>query len=65
MWNSGRGTTTTRPEADERRPPRPSTKPAGWYRDPSGQFDVRWFDGGWTEHVANEGDDATYVDPVP
>lgn len=50
--------------SDAPRPPKRS-KPAGWYTDPSGQFDLRYFDGRWTEHVANDGDDQTYVDPVP
>ncbi len=45
-------------------PPRP-TKPAAWYKDPSGKFDWRWFDGTWTDQVANDGDDNTYSDPVP
>ena len=46
-------------------PPSRSGKPAGWYKDPSGRYDWRYFDGRWTEGVANEGDDATYTDPVP
>ena len=46
------------------RPPH-SPKPAGWYRDPSGKYEWRYFDGEWTDDVANEGDDATYTDPVP
>lgn len=45
-------------------PERTSSKPAGWYTDPGGRFDYRWFDSTWTEHVANEGDDSTYTDPV-
>ncbi|MGH8972252.1 MAG: RDD family protein [Acidimicrobiia bacterium] len=35
---------------------------AGWYRDPSGRFELRYWDGrGWSEHVASYG--AMYVDP--
>jgi uncharacterized RDD family membrane protein YckC len=35
---------------------------AGWYRDPSGRFELRYWDGrGWSEHVASWG--TTYVDP--
>jgi putative membrane protein len=35
--------------------------PAGWYPDPSGRHEQRyWRDGGWTEHVSNRG--ATAVD---
>lgn len=47
------------------RPPPRTPKPAGWYKDPSGKFDYRYFDGEWTDHVSNEGEDSTYVDPVP
>jgi hypothetical protein len=36
--------------------------PAGWYSDPSGRFELRYWDGGqWTEHVARGG--AQYTDP--
>lgn len=45
-------------------PPR-APKPAGWYRDPGGRFDWRYYDRGWTDDVANDGDDNTYIDPVP
>lgn len=45
-------------------PPLRSSKPDGWYKDPSGKFDWRWFEGTWTDHVSNEGDDNTYTDPV-
>jgi hypothetical protein len=41
--------------------PAPSV-PAGWYSDPSGRFELRYWDGGqWTEHVARGG--AQYTDP--
>jgi hypothetical protein len=55
------------PERDavDRPPPPRQPKPAGWYRDPSGKYDWRYFDGSWTDDVANEGDDRTYTDPVP
>ena len=49
----------------DRPPPTSTPKPAGWYRDPGGKFDHRYFDGKWTDHVANEGDENTYIDPVP
>ena len=30
--------------------------PSGWYRDPGGQHELRyWHEGRWTEHVANGG----------
>jgi hypothetical protein len=36
--------------------------PAGWYHDPSGRFELRYWDGGqWTEHVARAGQQ--YTDP--
>ena len=49
----------------DRPPPTSTPKPAGWYRDPGGKVDHRYFDGKWTDHVANEGDENTYIDPVP
>ncbi|MFZ1488615.1 MAG: DUF2510 domain-containing protein [Ilumatobacteraceae bacterium] len=53
--------------ADDERPiDRPPPRaPAGWYHDPSGKFDRRYFNGHWTEHVSNNGDGQTYIDPVP
>jgi len=34
--------------------------PAGWYADPSGRFELRYWDGGqWTEHVARGGQQFT------
>lgn len=34
--------------------------PAGWYADPSGRFELRYWDGnGWTEHVARGGQQST------
>lgn len=51
--------------SDQPTPPARSGKPAGWYKDPSGKYDWRYFDGRWTDDVANEGDDETYTDPVP
>jgi hypothetical protein len=38
------------------------TVPAGWYPDPSGRFEQRYWDGTqWTEHVARQGQQ--YTDP--
>ena len=38
------------------------TTPAGWYPDPSGRFELRYWDGTqWTEHVARGGQQ--YTDP--
>lgn len=47
------------------RPAPARTKPAGWYQDPGGRYDYRYYDQGWTDDVANDGDDNTYIDPVP
>lgn len=59
------GCVRSRPVSSGSERPTRSTKPAGWYRDPSGKYDWRYFDGQWTDAVQNEGDDATYSDPVP
>ena len=38
------------------------TVPAGWYADPAGRFELRYWDGlAWTEHVARGGQQ--YTDP--
>lgn len=40
------------------------TTPAGWYPDPSGLWEVRWFDGAaWSDQVATGGAQAT--EPYP
>ncbi len=37
-----------------------STPPAGWYPDPSGRFEQRYWDGAaWTEHVVSGGQQST------
>ena len=37
-----------------------STVPAGWYADPSGRFELRYWDGSaWTEHVSRSGQQFT------
>jgi hypothetical protein len=45
--------------------PQPATSaaaPAGWYADPSGRYELRYWDGGtWTEHVSRAGQQ--YTDP--
>jgi uncharacterized protein YxjI len=35
----------------------------GWYPDPSGSHELRYFNGSWTEHVSDNG--VAGVDPVP
>jgi hypothetical protein len=37
-----------------------ATVPSGWYNDPSGRFELRYWDGStWTEHVARGGQQFT------
>jgi Protein of unknown function (DUF2510) len=37
-----------------------SAVPAGWYADPAGRFELRYWDGGtWTEHVSRAGQQFT------
>jgi hypothetical protein len=37
-----------------------SSVPAGWYADPAGRFDLRYWDGNtWTEHVSRAGQQFT------
>jgi len=54
------------PPAAAARPPVTEQRPmpqAGWYADPTGRFEVRYWDGGsWTAHVSRGGHRAT--DPV-
>lgn len=43
-------------------PPADSGVPAGWYADPSGRYELRYWDGtAWTEHVSRAGQQ--YTDP--
>jgi len=61
------GTATAEPEAPAAPEPEPapaaapeSTVPAGWYADPSGRFELRYWDGHqWTEHVSRDGQQFT------
>src|SRR5690348_14045595 len=36
--------------------------PAGWYRDPTGRHELRYFSGQWTQHVSTRG--VTSIDPL-
>jgi hypothetical protein len=37
-----------------------SSTPAGWYPDPSGRYELRYWDGSaWTEHVSRQGQQFT------
>ena len=50
---------TPAPEAEPAAAAAPAV-PAGWYADPSGRFELRYWDGGqWTEHVARGGQQFT------
>jgi uncharacterized protein DUF2510 len=41
-------------------PPPVPTVPAGWYADPAGRFELRYWDGStWTEHVSRAGQQFT------
>lgn len=52
---------TAEPEPVAQAPTTPSV-PAGWYADPAGRYELRYWDGTqWTEHVARGG--AQYTDP--
>ena len=45
-------------------PAQPATPsvPAGWYHDPAGRYELRYWDGSaWTEHVSRNGQQ--YTDP--
>jgi hypothetical protein len=39
------------------------TAPAGWYPDPTGRHESRYFDGQWTQHVSSRG--VNSIDPLP
>ncbi len=46
--------------AAETAPAADSAVPAGWYADPSGRFELRYWDGAaWTEHVSRAGQQFT------
>jgi hypothetical protein len=50
------------PEPQPAPAPVAPTVPAGWYADPAGRYELRYWDGSqWTEHVARGG--AQYTDP--
>ena len=48
------------PTLQPQRPAAASTVPAGWYADPSGRYELRYWDGNaWTEHVSRAGQQFT------
>jgi hypothetical protein len=53
---------TPEPAAEPATQAAASAAPAGWYADPSGRYELRYWDGGtWTEHVSRAGQQ--YTDP--
>jgi outer membrane biosynthesis protein TonB len=53
---------TPAPQPEPAPAPAPATPavPSGWYADPSGRFELRYWDGSaWTEHVARAGQQFT------
>jgi hypothetical protein len=58
------GTAATTAAATPTTPAQPATPsvPAGWYHDPAGRYELRYWDGSaWTEHVSRNGQQ--YTDP--
>ena len=46
----------------QQQPQSPPASPAGWYADPLGRHQLRYYDGSqWTEHVSSNG--TTSIDP--
>jgi len=69
-WGSGASTTDTSSGARSsnaastpaQQPASTPSVPAGWYHDPAGRFELRYWDGSaWTEHVSRAGQQ--YTDP--
>jgi hypothetical protein len=64
-WGSGAASTPATPAATApTSPATPATPavPAGWYHDPAGRYELRYWDGSaWTEHVSRNGQQ--YTDP--
>jgi hypothetical protein len=61
-WGTAAAATTT--PAQPAQPAQPATPsvPAGWYNDPAGRYELRYWDGAaWTEHVSRAGQQ--YTDP--
>ena len=62
-WGTGAAAATTA-AATPTQPAQPATPsvPAGWYHDPAGRYELRYWDGSaWTEHVSRNGQQ--YTDP--
>jgi hypothetical protein len=62
--SSGWGAGTSTGATTQTTPTQPATPsvPAGWYHDPAGRYELRYWDGSaWTEHVSRGGQQ--YTDP--
>ena len=61
-WGPSASTTTGRSRAGRQPQPATPSVPAGWYADPAGRYELRYWDGSaWTEHVSRAGQQ--YTDP--
>jgi hypothetical protein len=64
-WGMQSGTSASAPDAAETSSASSNTSsasaaPAGWYADPSGRFELRYWNGSkWTEHVSRAGQQST------
>jgi hypothetical protein len=60
-WSSGSDSSWSGSSQQAATPSTPAV-PAGWYADPAGRFELRYWDGSaWTEHVSRAGQQ--YTDP--
>ena len=60
-WGSGAVAASATPTEPAQQQATPAV-PAGWYHDPAGRFELRYWDGSaWTEHVSRAGQQ--YTDP--
>jgi Protein of unknown function (DUF2510) len=60
-WSSGADSSWSGSAQQAATPATPAV-PAGWYADPAGRFELRYWDGSaWTEHVSRAGQQ--YTDP--
>ncbi len=61
-WGTGAAATTAAAAPTQPAQPATPSVPAGWYHDPAGRYELRYWDGSaWTEHVSRNGQQ--YTDP--
>src|SRR5262245_6479993 len=61
-WSSTSESSSWSGSAQQASTPTTPSVPAGWYADPAGRFELRYWDGtAWTEHVSRGGQQ--YTDP--